>query len=93
MQQYVTSWERMAKEQGKVEGKLEGKLEGELVGEQKTLRATIAETLQLRFGLLPVDLTTWIQGISDLEQLRRLQRQAVTCPSLDTFAEQLSLSE
>ena len=73
--QYVTSWERLAKE--------EGKLEGELVGEQKALRATIAETLELRFGTLPTDLTTWIQGISDLGQLRGLQRQTVTCPSLE----------
>ena len=63
------------------------------MGEQKALRATIAETLELRFGTLPPDLTTWIQGISDLGQLRGLQREAVTCSSLDTFAEQLSLSE
>ena len=89
MSQYVTSWERMAKE----EGKLEGKLEGELVGEQRALRATITETLQLRFGTLPLKLITWIEGVSNLEQLRGLQRQAVTCSSLDTFAAQLSLSE
>jgi hypothetical protein len=101
MSQYVTSWERMAKEEGKWEGKLEGilegqlkgKLEGELSGEQKALRATIAETLELRFGTLPANLMTWIQGLSDLEQLRGLQRQAVTCPSLATFAEPLSLAE
>lgn len=82
---YVTSWERMAKE--------EGKLEGQLEGERKALRATIAETIELRFGALPENLATWVNGISDLAQLRALQRQAVTCSSLNTFAESLSLAE
>ncbi len=89
MKQYVTSWERMAKE----EGKLEGKLEGQLEGERKALRATIIETLELRFGTIPEHMATWVNGISDLAQLRLLQRQAVTCTSLDTFAEPLSLAE
>ncbi len=85
MKQYVTSWERMAKEEGKLEGKLEGQVEA--------LQATISEILKLRFGKVPRKLSASVNGIADPEQLRALQRQAVICASINTFTEQLSLAE
>ncbi len=81
MKQYVTSWERMAKEEGQLEGEL------------KTLRATIPEILKLRFGKVPRKLSLSVKRIADPEQLRVLQRQAVVCSSLDSFTEQLSMAE
>jgi hypothetical protein len=85
MKKYVTSWERMAKEEGKLEGKLEGQLE--------SLRATICEIIELRFGMVPDHLREFVNRQSDPDQLRALQRQAVICPSLDDLTGQLSIAE
>ena len=89
MKQYVTSWERMAKEEGILEGQLKGKLEGEL----KTLRANIQEILDARFGAPPRVLVKNLEQIGNPEYLRTLLRQAVTCSSIDVFTEQLSMAE
>ncbi len=79
--QYVTSWERMAKEEGKLEGEL------------KTMRANIQEILDARFGSPPRLLVDNLEQIGNPEYLRTLLRQAVTCTSLDVFTEQLSIAE
>ncbi len=81
MKKYVTSWERMAKAEGKLEGKLE------------LLRATICEIIELRFGTVPDHLRELVNHQTDLEQLHTLQRQAVTCPTLDDLTGQLSIAE
>ena len=81
MKQYVTSWERMAKEEGKLEGEL------------KTLRANIQEILDVRFGMSPRLLVDSLEEIGNPDYLRLLLRQAATCPSFDTFTQQLSLAE
>ena len=81
MKQYVTSWERMAREEGKLEGQVEA------------LRATITEVLALRFGAVPEKLAALVNHLSDPERLRALQRQAVLCSSLDEFTEQLAMDE
>lgn len=77
MKKYVTSWERMAGEES----------------ELKTLRTIIADTLELRFGKVPRKLNLSVKQIVDPQQLRALHRQAVTCTSLESFTEQLSVAE
>jgi hypothetical protein len=89
MKRYVTSWERMAKEEGILEGQLKGKEEGQL----KTLRANIQEILDARFGASPTVLGESLDQIGNIEELRALLRQAATCSSLDGFAQQLSMAE
>ena len=81
MKKYVTSWERMAKAEGKLEGKLEA------------LRTTICEIIELRFGSVPPHLRELVNHLTDTEHLLNLQRQAVTCASLDDFTGQLSIAE
>ncbi len=83
--QYVTSWERMAKEEGKLEGKLEGEL--------KTMRANIQEILDARFGAPPRLLVDNLEQIGNPDDLRIFLRQAATCSSIDDFTEQLSMAE
>ena len=83
--QYVTSWERMAKEEGKLEGTLEGEL--------KTLRGTIQDVLQIRFGDAPDPIPNKLEQIEQAEILKALHRQAITCSSLDFFTEQLAIEE
>ncbi len=84
MKQYVTSWERMAKEEGILEGQVKGKLEA--------LRGALQETLQLRFQRIPDDVVETINHITELERLQALHREAVLCPKLEDFSEQLSLA-
>ncbi len=85
MKKYVTSWERMDREDAKREGKLEGKLEA--------LRTTICEIIELRFGAVPLHLRETVNHLADPDNLHTLQRQAVTCTSLDDFTRQLSIAE
>ena len=77
MQQYVTSWERLA-----------GK-ESEL----KTLRETIEEVLNIRFGAAPEPITKKLEQIEKAEILKAIHRQAIICSSLDVFTEQLAMEE
>ena len=77
MQQYVTSWERLAKEEGKLEA----------------LRVALQEILKLRFQSVPPDLLETVDNITDLERLQQLHRAAVLCPQLETFTAQLALAE
>ena len=78
---YVTSWERMDREDAKLEGQVE------------QLRATICEIIELRFGTVPDHLREFVNHQSDPDQLRALQRQAVICSSLDDLNGQLSIAE
>ena len=86
---YVTSWERMAREEGKIEGKIEGKLEGQV----EALHGTITDVLALRFGGVPEKLAALVNHLSDPARLGAMRRQAVLCSSLDEFTEQLAMEE
>lgn len=77
MSQYVTSWERMAEEKGIL----------------KTLRGTIQEALNIRFGIAPEPITKKLEQIDQAEILKALHRQAITCSSLDVFTEKLAMEE
>jgi hypothetical protein len=70
---YIASWERIAKKEGRLE----------------TLRASILEIIQLRFGPFPASLAEILANINDPDLLQEMHRQAIQIPSLDEFVERL----
>lgn len=70
---YVTSVERLARQEGISEGVLQQK------------REDVIEVLEVRFEELPNELVEKINQIEDLEFLKTLHRQAITIGSLDDF--------
>ena len=74
---YVTSVERRGFEQGLQEGKL-----------QEARDATL-EVVAAQFGTVPDDIAEVVQGLENMEALRMLLRQAVTCSTLEAFRESL----
>ena len=78
---YVTSTERLAKE----EGWREGRQEGELVA----LRDCLVQTLEVRFGVVPQSLKVAGGEVTNPARLRRLHRPDITCRSLAEFRRQV----
>lgn len=74
---YVTSIERLARQEGRQEGALEGRL--------ATLRESILETLEARFQEVPVALRERISTVEVLPRLKLLLRRAATCDSFSDF--------
>jgi len=72
---YVTSIERLAKQEGREEGREEG------------MREMLLEALQARFGIVSAEISSRLNQIQDIETLRMLQREAVLAESLDAFME------
>ena len=70
---YVTSIERLARQEGMSEGVLQQR------------REDVLEVLEVRFSDLPSDLVDSINQIEDLELLKTLHRQAITIGSLAEF--------
>jgi hypothetical protein len=83
-QKYVTSWERMGEAKGLEQGLEQGQI--------KSLRTTIADTLELRFGVKAESMLAELTPINDATLLRSLQRHAVVCKSLDEFESQLAIA-
>jgi FMN phosphatase YigB (HAD superfamily) len=72
---YVTSVERLARQEG----------------QQETSRENTIEALQLRFGEVPEDFLQAIARIDDLSRLKILHRQAIVSNSLEEFRQYLSV--
>lgn len=72
---YVTSIERLAKQEGREEGKVE------------TARESIIEILEVRFGEIPNTIVAKINDINDVSVLKTILKQAIVIPSLDEFSE------
>ncbi len=70
----------------KTEGLVEGEALGKAMGKAEAARELIQDTLQARFGEIPADVTDYLLTETNLDHLRRLNRVAVTCPDLATFA-------
>jgi hypothetical protein len=77
---YISSWERMAMQEGYIKGTLE------------TLRANTINAAEIRFGALPAEIREFINGISVAQILGNLLERAVKCESLDAFAEHLPVA-
>lgn len=71
---YVTSIERLGRQEGLQEGRIEA------------AREAIHEALSVRFGPLPANVTEAVRAVSDPLQLRHWHRTAVTAPSLAAFS-------
>ncbi len=76
--QYVTSIERLAREEGLIEGLIE---KG---------REDVIDVLQIRFGELPNELVDKVNPIEDVTQLKMLLNRAVTANSLSEFQEAIA---
>ena len=72
---YVTTFERLAREEGKAEGKAEGLREG--------LLEAIGLGLRLRFGVEGVQCLPAIQQLVDIDVLRRIKEAILTAATLD----------
>jgi hypothetical protein len=72
---YVTSIERLAKQEGREEGRVEN------------ARESIIEVLEVRFGEIPNTIVAKINGINDVSMLKTIHRQAIAISSLDAFSE------
>ena len=75
---YVTSIERIGREEGLTEGRVEA------------LRENIVEVLETRFGQVPFAVREQVNAIADAAQLKALHRRAVTCVNLAEFDRELS---
>ena len=76
---YVTSIERLAKQEGIEEGKHRGKVE--------SARENIIIVLEVRFGEIPFNICESINLINDLSLLKKLHRNAILISSVEAFAE------
>ncbi|MEL6166273.1 MAG: transposase [Cyanobacteria bacterium J06628_3] len=72
---YVTSIERLAKQEGIEEGKVEN------------ARESVIEVLEARFGKIPSDALESINCINDISVLKSLLRDATTISSMEAFVE------
>jgi hypothetical protein len=90
---YVTSIERMAREEGLQEGKFRGLQEGELrglqEGELRGLRQGIEVALELKFGAAGLELLPLVQSEERVDVLRAVQRAIRTARSLAEVRELL----
>jgi hypothetical protein len=68
---YVTSIERLAKQEGKVE----------------SARENIIIVLEVRFGEIPLNICESVNLINDLSVLKKLHRNAILISSVEDFAE------
>jgi flagellar biosynthesis/type III secretory pathway protein FliH len=87
---YVTSVERLAKKEGHKEGHIEGRKEGHKEGRKQGRREgavrLLQRSIQLRFGVVPVELQEQLQGLSS-QQLEDLMESVLTKSLEDVMAE------
>jgi flagellar biosynthesis/type III secretory pathway protein FliH len=86
---YVTTIERLGREEGLKQGREEGLKQGLQLGRQEALREDILEIVKARFGEVPYGLRERIQAIADEAELKRLHRQAALAESMSAFQSKL----
>ena len=75
--------------EGRMEGRVEGLAEGEVRGEARGIGLALRDFLEIRFGALPLSVTSSLAALSDADTLRGLTLSAYRAPSLEAFMEQL----
>jgi hypothetical protein len=85
---YVTSFERLAREEGWQEGRQEGRQEV-----VKTTREMIKEAVLVRFGDSALALMAPLDAEEDLAKLKAIHRLALTSQDLDDFRRRLEREE
>jgi hypothetical protein len=71
---YVTSFERLARKEGRQEGQIFSK------------QQAVIEVLETRFDHVPEGLREFIESINDLPKITQLLACAARCPDLEAFA-------
>ena len=79
---YVTSIERMAREEGRTEGRTEGRREGLQQGEVRGLQQGIEVALEVKFGAAGSKLLPLVQAEQRVEVLRAVQRAIRTAQTV-----------
>ena len=78
---YVTSIERLAKQEGIEEGLQEGRQLGVIQSSQDS----VIEVLETRFGQVPITIINAVNNINDSSVLKTLLKRAISIPSLAEF--------
>ncbi len=76
--QYVTSIERLGREEGLKDGRL------------SEAREMVLEAIDARFQVIPEDLAAKVKKIDARKTLKSLLRKAVTCQSIDALREAMA---
>jgi flagellar biosynthesis/type III secretory pathway protein FliH len=82
---YVTSIERLAKQEGIEEGLQEGRQLGVIQSSQDS----VIEVLETRFGEVPITIIDAVNNINDSSVLKTLHKRAISIPSLAEFEQLL----
>ena len=80
---YVTSVERLARQEGVKQGVKQGIKQGIKQGALQCSRDLLLQTIQIRFGQIPDPLRANINACTSTEQLSDFHRQALLANSLD----------
>jgi hypothetical protein len=86
---YVTSVERVGEKRGEERGEKKGRKIGKEIGIMSRSREAVLEILEMRFGRIPMSLSSAVNGLEDLATLKDLHKEAVTTASLEAFEEAL----
>jgi len=86
---YITSIERLGREEGRQEGRQEGHQEGREEGRREALRSAIGSFLEARFGPMEASLLEQLSSVRDLDSLARLVKSTALVDSVEEFGEEL----
>ena len=90
---YVTSIERLGREEGRQkgreEGREEGRQEGLVEGRQTALRESVLDLLEVRFGAVGSPVREKVNSMNDEAALKRLLHEAALSRSMDAFLSRL----
>jgi predicted transposase YdaD len=97
LKRFVTEVESMGdnwlidwlEERGEEKGRVRGRAEGRMEGRAQEARHALLRVIERRFGEVPPDLRTQVEGLATLERLEWLLDEAVTCASLTEFRDLL----
>jgi hypothetical protein len=87
---YVTSVERLAKQEGIEQGIEQGIERGIERGSLQSSRELLLQTIQVRFGQIPEELRVSINACTSTENLSNFHRQALLAKSIDELPRQLT---
>jgi flagellar biosynthesis/type III secretory pathway protein FliH len=82
---YVTSIERLAKQEGIEEGLQEGRQLGVIQSSQDS----VIEVLETRFGEIPISIINAVNNLNNSSALKILLKRAIAIPSISEFEQLL----
>ena len=82
---YITSVERLARQEGISQGLSQGLSQGIAEGIIQNRREVILEVLEVKFGEIPTEVIEKVNEIEDPTLLKTLHRQAISLGSVEQF--------